>query len=59
MSLASSASLAGRSHGDSLPPAHLHPHPPAADAELLREEGADLPHRTRAGNVELPGAGES
>ncbi|KAL4439967.1 hypothetical protein ABPG75_002968 [Micractinium tetrahymenae] len=33
--------------------------PGATDAELLREEGADLPQRTRAGNVELPGAGES
>lgn len=26
------------------------------DAEILRDEGADLPHATRAGSVELPGA---
>lgn len=33
--------------------------PSRLPAELLRDEGADLPHRTKAGNVELPGAGES
>ncbi|GAB4823705.1 hypothetical protein N2152v2_010751 [Parachlorella kessleri] len=27
-----------------------------SDAEILRSEGADLPHTTRAGRVELPGA---
>ena len=32
---------------------------PSFASELLKDEGADLPHRTRAGNVELPGAGES
>lgn len=25
------------------------------DAEILRSEGADLPHATKAGNVTLPG----
>eukprot|EP00887_Chlorella_sp_A99_P000438 scaffold17.g438.t1 len=32
--------------------------PGKTDAELLREEGADLPHATRAGHVQMPGAGE-
>lgn len=37
------------------------PAPPVAlpAADILRQEGADLPHRTKAGKVELPGAGES
>lgn len=26
------------------------------DSEILRDEGADLPHATHAGGVELPGA---
>ena len=28
----------------------------ATDVEILKDEGADLPHHTHAGHVDLPGA---
>jgi hypothetical protein len=28
------------------------------DAEILKDEGADLPHHTHAGHVDLPGAAD-
>ena len=33
-----------------------HPRPGETDTELLKDEGADLPHSTKAGRVNLPGA---
>lgn len=36
--------------------ARANPRPGETDAELLRDEGADLPHDTVAGRVHLKGA---